>query len=111
MSLVTRWFSKVRHWLFFCDFALNILYKSGSENYEEVLSALAADVARRQTRLAEIRLRERRTTLQFTLGTLSLWISFVYLWYTRILPAAWHDSLLAKVAVLVGPVMYVPLCI
>ncbi|KAG1776119.1 hypothetical protein EV702DRAFT_1113240 [Suillus placidus] len=88
MSLVTRWFSK-----------------SGSENYEEVLSALAADVARRQTRLAEIRLRERRTTLQFTLGTLSLWISFVYLWYARILPAAWHDSLLAKVAVLVGPVI------
>ncbi|KIK39895.1 hypothetical protein CY34DRAFT_807743 [Suillus luteus UH-Slu-Lm8-n1] len=88
MSLVTRWFSK-----------------SGSENYEEVLSALAADVARRQTRLAEIRLRERRTTLQFTLGTLSLWISFVYLWYTRTLPAAWHDSLLAKVAVLVGPVI------
>lgn len=88
MSLVTRWFSK-----------------GGSENYEEVLSALAADVARRQTRLAEIRLRERRTTLQFTLGTLSLWISFVYLWYTRILPTAWHDSLLAKVAVLVGPVI------
>ncbi|KAG2120374.1 hypothetical protein DEU56DRAFT_894853 [Suillus clintonianus] len=88
MSLVTRWFSK-----------------SGSENYEEVLSALAADVARRQTRLAEIRLRERRTTLQFTLGTLSLWISFVYLWYARMLPATWHDSLLAKVAVLVGPVI------
>ncbi|KAG2142731.1 uncharacterized protein EDB93DRAFT_1157247 [Suillus bovinus] len=88
MSLVTRWFSK-----------------SGSENYEEVLSALAADVARRQTRLAEIRLRERRTTLQFTFGTLSLWISFVYLWYARMLPAAWHDSLLAKLAVLVGPVI------
>ncbi|KAG2073360.1 hypothetical protein BDR04DRAFT_1072694 [Suillus decipiens] len=88
MSFVTRWFSK-----------------TGSENYEEVLSALAADVARRQTRLAEIRLRERRTTLQFTLGTLSLWISFVYLWYTRMLPVVWHDSLLAKVAVLVGPVI------
>ncbi|KAG0700938.1 hypothetical protein DFH29DRAFT_1000639 [Suillus ampliporus] len=88
MSFVTRWFSK-----------------NGSENYEEVLSVLAADVARRQTRLAEIRLRERRTTLQFTLGTLSLWLSFVYLWYARILPATWHDSLLAKMAVLVGPVI------
>ncbi|OJA12132.1 hypothetical protein AZE42_09036 [Rhizopogon vesiculosus] len=88
MSFVTRWFSK-----------------SHSENYEEVLAALSADVARRQTRLAEIRLRERRTTLQFTLGTLSLWIAFVYLWYARILPATWHDSLFAKVAVLVGPVI------
>ncbi|KIJ69683.1 hypothetical protein HYDPIDRAFT_104277 [Hydnomerulius pinastri MD-312] len=88
MSFLSRWFSK-----------------DDSEDYETILSALAADVQKRQTRLAEIRLRERRTTLQFTLGTILFWFAYVSLWWTRTLPSAWRESGLGKAAVLVGPVL------
>ncbi|KAH7887249.1 hypothetical protein F5I97DRAFT_1935458 [Phlebopus sp. FC_14] len=88
MSFLSRWFRK-----------------GDSEDYEQILSSLAADVQKRQTRLAEIRLRERRTTMQFTLGTIFMWFTYVGLWYTRTLPTAWRESGLGKAAVLVGPVL------
>lgn len=61
----------------------------------------------RQTRLAEIRLRERRTTLQFTLGTFFIWFAYVSLWYTRTLPSAWHESKSGTAGMVVGPILYV----
>ncbi|KAI6101729.1 hypothetical protein EDD17DRAFT_60164 [Pisolithus thermaeus] len=79
--------------------------KSGSEDYEQILSSLAADVQKRQTRLAEIRLRERRTTLHFTLGTIFIWFAYVGLWYMRTLPQTWRESGLGKAAVLIGPIL------
>ncbi|KIK95952.1 hypothetical protein PAXRUDRAFT_826514 [Paxillus rubicundulus Ve08.2h10] len=88
MSFLSRWFGK-----------------GNSEDYETILSSLAADVQKRQTRLAEIRLRERRTTLQFTLGTFFLWFAYVSLWYTRTLPSTWRESGPGKVAILVGPIL------
>ncbi|KAF8839304.1 hypothetical protein BDN67DRAFT_1070147 [Paxillus ammoniavirescens] len=88
MSFLSRWFGK-----------------GNSEDYETILSGLAADVQKRQTRLAEIRLRERRTTLQFTLGTFFLWFAYVSLWYTRTLPSTWRESGPGKVAILVGPIL------
>ncbi|KAF8139056.1 hypothetical protein EV363DRAFT_1394456 [Boletus edulis] len=90
MSFLTRWFRK-----------------RNSEDYETILYGLAADVQKRQTRLAEIRLRERRTTLQFTLGTFFLWFAYVSLWYTRTLPSTWHDSTFGTAGMVVGPVLYV----
>ncbi|KAN0096948.1 putative integral membrane metal-binding protein (DUF2296) domain containing protein [Tylopilus felleus] len=88
MSFITSWFRKGK-----------------SEDYETILSGLAADVQKRQTRLAEIRLRERRTTLQFTLGTFFIWFAYVSLWYTRTLPLTWHDSKFGTAGMLVGPVL------
>lgn len=72
---------------------------------QQILSTLAADVQKRQTRLAEIRLRERRTTLHFTFGTILIWFAYVSLWYTRTLPQAWRESGLGKAAVLIGPIL------
>ncbi|KAF9226962.1 hypothetical protein BS17DRAFT_776398 [Gyrodon lividus] len=88
MSFLSRWFRK-----------------GDSEDYETILSGLAADVQKRQTRLAEIRLRERRTTLQFTLGTFFLWFAYVSLWYTRVLPSVWRESGLGKAAIIIGPIL------
>ncbi|KAI6042267.1 hypothetical protein EDC04DRAFT_2971916 [Pisolithus marmoratus] len=73
-------------------FFTRLFGKSSSEDYEQILSTLAADVQKRQTRLAEIRLRERRTTLHFTLGTILMWFAYVSLWYTRTLPQTWRES-------------------
>ncbi|TDL25384.1 hypothetical protein BD410DRAFT_766007 [Rickenella mellea] len=56
------------------------------EDYEQVLAALALDIQKRQTRLSEIRLRERRTTLLVTLYTFVIWTVYVVLWYTGWLP-------------------------
>ncbi|KAF9235220.1 hypothetical protein BU15DRAFT_78232 [Melanogaster broomeanus] len=88
MSFLSRWFGK-----------------GNSDDYETILSSLAGDVQKRQTRLAEIRLRERRTTLHFTLGTFFLWFTYVSLWYTRVLPSAWRESGLGRGAILVGPIL------
>ncbi|KAL4063473.1 hypothetical protein V8B97DRAFT_2085269 [Scleroderma yunnanense] len=87
------------------SFLSRVFRRSSSEDYEQILSALAADVQKRQTRLAEIRLRERRTTLHFTLGTFLLWFAYVSLWYTRKLPQTWRDSGPGQAAVLVGPIL------
>ncbi|KIM61463.1 hypothetical protein SCLCIDRAFT_1215914 [Scleroderma citrinum Foug A] len=87
------------------SFLRRVFRRSDSEDYEQILSALAADVQKRQTRLAEIRLRERRTTLHFTLGTFLLWFAYVSLWYTRTLPQTWRDSGLGQAAVVVGPIL------
>ncbi|TFK46504.1 hypothetical protein OE88DRAFT_1667497 [Heliocybe sulcata] len=69
MSFIRRWFNK-----------------SEPEDYEEVLASLADDIQKRQTRLSEIRLRERRTTLLVTLYTLASWIAYGSLWYMEFLP-------------------------
>jgi hypothetical protein len=57
------------------------LTQKGPEDYEEVLSALALDIHKRQSRLAEIRLRERRATLLVTLYAIAVWGVYVALWY------------------------------
>ncbi|KAJ3530117.1 hypothetical protein NM688_g7755 [Phlebia brevispora] len=56
------------------------------EDYEQVLASLALDIQKRQTRLSEIRLRERRSTLLFSLYALALWVAYVSLWYTDMVP-------------------------
>ncbi|KAI0338070.1 hypothetical protein BDW22DRAFT_1363449 [Trametopsis cervina] len=61
--------------------------KSQPEDYEQVLAALASDIQKRQTHLSEIRLRERRATLLFSVYALALWIAYVSMWYTGFLPS------------------------
>ncbi|THH09344.1 hypothetical protein EW146_g8711 [Bondarzewia mesenterica] len=56
------------------------------EDYEQILASLALDIQKRQTRLSEIRLRERRSILLVTFWTLGLWGLYVSFWYTGLLP-------------------------
>ncbi|EMD35678.1 hypothetical protein CERSUDRAFT_66753 [Gelatoporia subvermispora B] len=69
MSFLTRWFRK-----------------SDSEDYAQVLEALALDIQKRQTRLSELRLRERRATLLVSTYALLLWLAYGGLWYMEVLP-------------------------
>ncbi|OCH86452.1 hypothetical protein OBBRIDRAFT_797157 [Obba rivulosa] len=69
MSFLTRWFQK-----------------KDSEDYAQVLESLALDIQKRQTRLSELRLRERRATLVVSVYALLLWLAYGGLWYTELLP-------------------------
>ncbi|EIW76515.1 hypothetical protein CONPUDRAFT_85028 [Coniophora puteana RWD-64-598 SS2] len=93
------------------SFIKSLFKKSGSEDYEQILESLAADVQNRQTRLSELRLRERRFTLQVTLVTLSLWALYVSMWYGGVWPVASPhraeglEKAVRGVPVLVGPII------
>ncbi|KAN0136697.1 putative integral membrane metal-binding protein (DUF2296) domain containing protein [Lactarius tabidus] len=62
--------------------------KKEPEDFGQILAALALDVQKRETRLNEIRLRERRATLLVTLYTLAGWGAYLGLWYAQVLPQA-----------------------
>ncbi|EKM58183.1 uncharacterized protein PHACADRAFT_26705 [Phanerochaete carnosa HHB-10118-sp] len=64
----------------------NWFRKSQREDYEQVLALLALDIQKRQERLSEIRLRERRSTLLFSIYALSSWVAYLSLWYTDLVP-------------------------
>ncbi|KAK1225841.1 hypothetical protein PQX77_011202 [Marasmius sp. AFHP31] len=68
------------------SFITRLFQKKDDDDYETVLSRLANDIQKRQVKLSEIRLRERRATLLVTLYTLAGWVAYVALWYTSILP-------------------------
>ena len=76
------------------------------------MSNLANDIRKRQLKLSEIRLRERRSTLLTTLYTLGAWVAYVGVWYFDSLPSVKTETFgVAKgvkvVPVLFGPVVYV----
>ncbi|KAJ7508809.1 hypothetical protein B0H11DRAFT_1962692 [Mycena galericulata] len=52
-----------------------------SDDYETVLSTLAANIHKRQTLLSEIRARERKATMLVTLYALAGWLTYVAVWY------------------------------
>ena len=56
------------------------------EDFEQALACLALDIQKRQTRLSEIRLRERRSTLLFSVYALAFWTAYGSLWYMRMIP-------------------------
>lgn len=55
--------------------------KKEPENFETVLEELRLSIQSRQTRLAEIRLRERRASLWVTLYLFSAWALYAGVWY------------------------------
>jgi len=83
------------------------------EDYEQVLAVLAVDISKRQQRLSEIRLREKRQTLLLSVCTLSIWVAYVSLWYMDAIPDLMNDhprnTMLQKglkgVPVFVGPII------
>ncbi|KZS96441.1 hypothetical protein SISNIDRAFT_463924 [Sistotremastrum niveocremeum HHB9708] len=94
----------------------NWFKKKDSDDYEAILQSLKLEIEARQTRLSEIRLRERRATLLITLYTLAAWVAYVGVWYTGILPKfgpvgrGGRETNLGKtlqgLPVVVGPVLY-----
>ncbi|KAI0765878.1 hypothetical protein BD413DRAFT_159669 [Trametes elegans] len=60
--------------------------KKEPEDFEQALAALARDIQKRQTHLSEIRLRERRAILLFSVYALLLWIVYTSMWYKDFLP-------------------------
>jgi len=84
------------------------------EDFETVLTALGKDIQKRQIRLLEIRLREKRSTLLATIYTLLAWVIYITLWYLDILPqflwlTAGRHAIVRRVMrglpVFVGPIM------
>ena len=89
-----------------------LVFQVESDDYEQILASLELDIQKRQTRLSEIRLRERRTTLKVTLYTLAFWVVYVSLWYAQVLPMlSGHrpntafEKFVKGVPVLIGPIL------
>ena len=118
MGFFSNWFSKVRLPVRPMILATEApphslpVLQGESDDYEQILASLELDIQKRQTRLSEIRLRERRTTLKVTLYTLAFWVVYVSLWYTQVLPIfSGHrpntafEKFVKGVPVLIGPIL------
>lgn len=57
------------------------------EDFETVLAKLASDIQKRQVKLFEIRLREKRSALLATVYALLFWFAYTGLWYWSVLPS------------------------
>ena len=111
MSFFTKWFSKVRkailNYMYCTDFPI-IAQQKQSDDYETILSSLSVDVQKRQTRLSELRLRERRATLLVTLYALSAWVAYIGIWYAGLLPRNRYNKLQEyafAAPILIGPIL------
>ncbi|KAG7447810.1 uncharacterized protein BT62DRAFT_930854 [Guyanagaster necrorhizus] len=95
------------------SFLFSFFRKNTEDDYETVLSLLAVDIQKRQTNLADIRLRERRSTLLVTLYTFVAWVVYVTLWYTGALPSlsGYYQNLRVEKAVKGLPVVVGPIII
>jgi len=93
------------------SFIRRIFTKKNNEDYESILSALANDIRKRQLKLSEIRLRERRSTLLVTLYTLGAWVAYVSVWYFDSLPAMKTSNPAVAKGVKVLPVLFGPVVI
>ena len=111
MSFIRRIFTKV------CIFEIQgvkiqSLFKApeqkDNEDYETILSTLANDIQKRQLKLSELRLRERRSTLLATLYTLGAWVAYVGVWHWDSLPMKISNPRVAK-GVKVLPVLFGPI--
>ncbi|KAG8957531.1 hypothetical protein FRC00_003824 [Tulasnella sp. 408] len=89
--------------------------KDDPDDYERVLASLSLSISSAQTRLSEIRLRERRSTLLVTLYAIGFWMLYVLLWWT-VLPRyqlwAYHSrddraiqGIIKGVPAVVGPIL------
>ncbi|KAF9445216.1 hypothetical protein P691DRAFT_805977 [Macrolepiota fuliginosa MF-IS2] len=96
------------------SFLKRIFSKKKEEDYETVLASLASDIQKRQVKLSEIRLREKRSTLLATIYTLLAWLIYTGLWYWNVLPswfqsAAGHHAMVERIArglpVFIGPII------
>lgn len=90
------------------SFLLRIFQKA-EEDDETVLSALASDIQKRQTKLDEIRLRERRTTLAVSLWSFVAWSVYSAVWYSGFRNKSWRTK--SQKAIFTAPVIVGPIFI
>ncbi|BGP47969.1 hypothetical protein JCM10450v2_003838 [Rhodotorula kratochvilovae] len=84
-----------------------ILSKPREVDYDTVLSKLQTQIAARQARLQQIRLRERRANALFITYGLALWILYSVLWYFGIVGGRhgpWQVAAASGAPVVLGPV-------
>jgi len=96
------------------SFILSLFSKKRTdEDWESVLANLASDIQKREVKLSEIRLRERRSTLLVTLYTLAGWMVYLTLWYFGALPKHGDDSGTRRIqkAIQAAPVIVGPIII
>jgi endoplasmic reticulum junction formation protein lunapark len=84
------------------------------EDFGQILASFAHDIQKRETRLNEIRLRERRATLLVTMYTFAGWGAYLGLWYAQLLPRMTKyrtnsevEKAIKGFLVILGPIMYV----
>jgi hypothetical protein len=84
------------------------------EDFGQILASLALDIQKRETRLNEIRLRERRATLLVTMYTFAGWGAYLGLWYAQLLPRMSKykpnsevEKAIKGFLAILGPIMYV----
>ena len=77
-----------------------------------MLALLALDIQKRQERLSEIRLRERRATLLFSIYAIAFWVAYLSLWYTDLVPTlsgrargSKTEKSLEAIPVFLGPIL------
>lgn len=82
-----------------------------------MLALLALDIQKRQERLSEMRLRERRATLLFSMYAIAAWVAYLSLWYTDLVPTISGRARYSKteksveaVPVILGPILCVVCC-
>ena len=94
--------------------------KEDPDDYEQILANISLSISSKQTRLSEIRIRERRATLLVTLYAFGGWLLYLALWWT-VLPKLqlwkYHSrddrtlqSIIKAIPAVVGPVLYVFPC-
>lgn len=96
------------------SFLRNLFSKKAEEDYETILANLANDVKKRQVKLSEIRLRERRFTVLATMYTAAAWMLYISLWYIDALPANQNpkgsrhmrqEKAIKAIPVVIGPIL------
>lgn len=95
----------------FHNYCVDLRFQKPDDDFETVLANLASDIQKRQLKLSEIRLRERRSTLLVTLYTFAAWGLYSAVWYTGFLgpdrTANSVDRAARAVPVFVGPILCV----
>ncbi|KAF5363377.1 hypothetical protein D9756_000011 [Leucocoprinus leucothites] len=74
------------------SFLKRIFSKKKEEDFETILSSLVNDIQKRQIKLSDIRLREKRSTLLATIYTLLAWFIYTSLWYLNVLPSIFQPT-------------------
>jgi len=103
--LFLSWFSKASENSSTFRLLLTASQKRPEEDYEQILASLALSIHKRQTKLSEIRLRERRSTLLVTAWAVAAWVSYAGLWWSGFVGGQRRGGVLGGLPAVLGPVV------
>ncbi|GAA5910783.1 uncharacterized protein JCM6883_000312 [Sporobolomyces salmoneus] len=89
----------------------SLFTKTKEVDYDTYLSLLQDKITARQSKLQQIRLRERRANALFITYGLALWVVYVALWYFGVIGARYGDGGAVEKAVGVSPMIVGPVVI